>query len=184
MIAAVVSRQYLRGTVRVTRSSIEIDDSIQLAAAANTGVHLLPYLFFFRTVKAVEIRVAEKSVLEGRYRAADGADSVLMSKGNELPIAGDQIPRSHTWCCGHKRSRKQYVIHAKTQNHVLDAGLRKHIALEALHAGIAQRLAELVEDRSQRWRPTRLVRASTIPQQAIANNPFIQDSEFGVSVFL
>lgn len=87
MVAAVVSGQNLCRVARVAYGLVEIDYSIEFAAAANPSVDLLADSFLLRTVKAVKERRTKDCILERRNCRPDGPNSLLVSARYELAIA-------------------------------------------------------------------------------------------------
>src|SRR5437763_13881365 len=138
MVAAVEGRQNLRGLIRVADGFVEIVHAVEFAAGANPGVDFLADLFVLRTVKAIIERVAEESVLEGRNGCADDPDSLLVSAGYELTIAGDQVTGGDAFGLRDERTGKEHVIDAEGEDGVFHACLPEHVAIEAHEARLPQ----------------------------------------------
>ena len=80
MISAVVSRQQLRGVAWVAHDFVEIDHSVEFAAAADPGVDLLTNLFILGSVKA-DRGLTEGRVLKRRDRRPYDSNSLFVGAG-------------------------------------------------------------------------------------------------------
>jgi len=134
MVAAIEAGQELCRAIRVAHCRVKVNYTVELTAAANPRVDPLADMFFLWSVEAIKERIAEEGVFEWRNGGADGADCVLVSLGDELAIAGDEVLRSHTFGSRNKGPREKDVIHSESDDHVFDAGLRKDVCLEARQA--------------------------------------------------
>src|SRR5215472_8373541 len=97
MVSTVVSGQNLRRMARVTYCFVEIDHSIEFAAAANPSVDFLADLFLLWCVKVIEEGITKECMFKRWNGRSDDANSLLVSPRYELPIAGYHILRSHAF---------------------------------------------------------------------------------------
>src|SRR5438128_1470851 len=109
VVAAVVGWKKPRGAIRVPQQPIQIDHRIEVTAAPDPGIDLLPHRFLFRRV----ITRPGLRILERRDRRRDDADPAAMRARDECPVTGDQIRGGDGFGSGRDRPRQPEVIHAE-----------------------------------------------------------------------
>src|SRR5262249_10621657 len=150
---------------------VEIDDSVEFPAAENPFVDLPAHALLLRRIESDRFGWGTKlqeSVLKRAVGGPDDSDSLLVGARDELPISGDDVLGRDACLRRRQRAGEDDVIDTETQDDVPDAGLVQDIALEARQSGLAEHRAELAACRLP----------GTVIQQAVANDPFIQHSQF------
>src|SRR5215475_8212358 len=106
VVSTVVCGKQLRAMAWVPQNRIEIDHAIEFTTAENPRVNLLTYRFPLGSIKSRH-QSLESRVFKWRVCGPNDSNMLLVTTGDELTIAGNNVLGAYTLAWRSKRKRRK-----------------------------------------------------------------------------